>query len=72
MIFAAALWNTLRTKKTKGTYAICDCLNIANAYGMLIGCKLRKIPIVTIVTDLPEMMSKNNFLRSINNFFLSI
>lgn len=68
MIFAAALWNTLRTKKKKGTYAICDCLNIANAYGMLIGCKLRKIPIVTIVTDLPDMMSKNKILRSINNF----
>lgn len=68
MIFAAALWNALRTKKTKETYAICDCLNIANAYGMLIGCKLRKIPIITIVTDLPDMMSENTLLRSINNF----
>lgn len=67
MIFAAALWNALRTKKTKETYAICDCLNIANAYGMLIGCKLRKIPIITIVTDLPDMMSENILLRRINN-----
>lgn len=67
MIMIAGLWNTLWVKKTEETYAICDCLNIANTYGMLVGCKLRNIPVVTIVTDLPDMLSKNKILRSINN-----
>lgn len=69
-IFVAALWNTLRIKRAKEFYAICDCLNIANAYGILIGCKLRNIPIVTIVTDLPDMMSENKLLRNVNNSLL--
>jgi glycosyltransferase involved in cell wall biosynthesis len=54
-------------KKEKETFAIFDCLNISNAYGMLIGCKLRKIPMITIVTDLPDMMSDNTLLQKINN-----
>ena len=71
MIFFAALWSCLKIEKKTHTYAICDCLNIANAYGMLIGCKLRKVPIVTIVTDLPDMLSDNNFLKKINNNLFS-
>lgn len=67
MIFFSAFWNILFLKKEKYTYAICDCLNIANAYGIKLGCKLRHIPIITIVTDLPDMMSNNKWLKKINN-----
>lgn len=67
MIFFAALFNCLFVRKEKDTYSICDCLNIANAYGMLFACKIRKIPIITIVTDLPDMMSNNTLRKAINN-----
>lgn len=68
MIFFAALFNCCFAKTEKEVFAICDCLNIANAYGMLIACKIRQIPIITIVTDLPDMMSKNEIRRAINNW----
>lgn len=71
MIFFAAFWNVLFVKKEKQTYAICDCLNIANAYGIKLGCKLRHIPVITIVTDLPDMMDSSNWLRKINNLFFN-
>lgn len=67
MIFFAAFFNVLFTSKREETYAICDCLNIANAYGMLLACKIRRISIFTIVTDLPDMMSDNFILRGVNN-----
>ncbi|MBR4173294.1 MAG: hypothetical protein IKR46_02865, partial [Clostridia bacterium] len=67
MIFFGALINCLKTKKEKDTFAICDCLNTANSYGMAIACKIRKIPIVTIVTDLPDMMFGNRIIRTISN-----
>ncbi len=66
MILFGAFFNTLKVKKKEPTYAICDCLNIANAYGMALACKLRKIPLVTIVTDLPDMMG-GGMTRKINN-----
>lgn len=71
MIFFSALFNCLLVKTEKKTFAICDCLNIANAYGMLLACKLRRIPIITIVTDLPDMMSDNKILRGVNNHLFS-
>lgn len=67
MIFAGGFVNVIRTKKDKNTYVICDCLNIANSYGMALACKIRKIPIVTIVTDLPDMLSGNSLIHKINN-----
>lgn len=67
MIFFSAFFNCLFAHKEKDTYSICDCLNIANVYGMLLACKIRRIPIITIVTDLPDMMSDNKFRRAINN-----
>ncbi len=39
------------------TVILCDCLNIANSYGLVSAAKKRKIPVVMIVTDLPEFMS---------------
>lgn len=70
MIFFGAITSCLKIKNTKDTYAICDCLNIANSYGMAIACRIRKIPIFTIVTDLPNMMYRNSIMRKIaNNLF---
>lgn len=74
IIFFEALFKCLSVKPVKTEreiFAICDCLNIANAYGILIACKLRHIPIITIVTDLPDMMSNNKCLRAVNNYLFS-
>ena len=67
MIFFGGFFNVLKVKKDKNTYAICDCLNVANSYGMALACKFRKIPIVTIVTDLPDMLAGNSVIHKINN-----
>ena len=67
MIFSGAFTGCLKARKTNDTFAICDCLNIANAYGMAIACKIKRIPIISIVTDLPDMLSGNKALKRINN-----
>ena len=67
MIFCGTFFGAIKAKKDKDTYAICDCLNIANAYGMILACRLRKIPTATIVTDLPEMERKSRSLTKFNN-----
>ena len=76
-IFLKAFFSILKTKSIPDTYIICDCLNIANAYGMMLAAKLKKIPVVTIVTDIPDMMYTgftkkiaNNFFRSVDGFIL--
>ena len=46
-------------------FVLCDCLNLANAFGMLAGARRRKKPIVFIVTDLPEFQ-RGRLLRRIN------
>lgn len=67
-IFLASFFSVLFFRKRKQkTAAICDCLNIANAFGMTLACKLRRIPMVTIVTDLPDMMDGGKILRGFNN-----
>ena len=48
------------------TVLLCDCLNIANAYGMLKAAKRRKLPLVFIVTDIPEFQ-RGGFLKKIND-----
>ena len=67
MIFLSAFFSMLGVRKEKDTYAICDCLNIANAYGLLFGAHLRKIPVTLIVTDLPDMMGTKTGVKKINN-----
>ena len=71
-IFFGSFFSVLffRKKKQK-TYAVCDCLNMENAFGMTLACKLRKIPMVTIVTDLPDMMGAGA-LRRFNNRLFSL
>ena len=67
MIFIGTFFSMLKEKKDKDIYAICDCLNIANAYGMTLACRMRKIPVISIVTDLPDMERSSGFLKKINN-----
>ena len=67
MIFFGTFFSVVKAKKDKDTYAICDCLNIANAYGVTLAARMRKIPVVLIVTDLPDMERSSGFLRRINN-----
>ena len=64
-IFFGSLFFVLRQKEREQTFILCDCLNLANAFGMLWGSKIKKIPIVYIVTDLPEFQ-RNRFLRWVN------
>ncbi len=67
MIFFGTFFGVLKVKKEDETYAICDCLNLANAYGMTLAARIRKIPVVSIVTDLPDMERSSGFLRKVNN-----
>lgn len=67
MIFFGTFFGVLGAKKDAQTFAVCDCLNIANAYGMTLAARLRKIPVVSIVTDLPDMERSSGFLKKINN-----
>ncbi len=44
---------------------LCDCLNLANAFGMIAGAKRKKKPVILIVTDLPEFQ-RGKLLRRLN------
>ena len=39
--------------------AVCDILNISIVCGMLLACKIRRIPIIGIVTDVPGHLASN-------------
>ncbi len=67
MIFCGTFFGVLRAKKDCETLAICDCLNIANAYGMTLAARMRKIPVISIVTDLPDMERESALLKRFNN-----
>lgn len=67
MIFFGAFFNSMKLSKREQTVAICDCLNIANSFGISLACKIKKNPIVMVVTDLPDMLSANKLVTSINN-----
>ena len=77
-VFFGSLFSVLFTKKKPDTYIICDCLNIATAYGMTLAAKIKRIPVITIVTDIPDMMYgkgitqkiANSFFKSVNGFIL--
>lgn len=66
MIFFGTFFSVLREKKDAETFAVCDCLNLANAYGMTLAARLRRIPVVSVVTDLPVMERKSRMLIRIN------
>lgn len=44
------------------SYSLCliDPLSVDNGFGSMLACKLRKIPMISIVTDLPEHMTDSN------------
>lgn len=51
-------------------YLICDCLNLANAYASLKIAKKRRIPLIYVVTDIPEFQ-RGKLLRKINDRMIS-
>lgn len=53
-------------KGEKDTCIICDCLNLANAYGALKAAKKRQIPLIYVITDIPEFQ-RGKVLRKIND-----
>ena len=57
-------------KGEKDAFAVCDCLNLANAYAMLKSAKKKNVPIVFIVTDIPEFQ-RGKFLKKINDKIIS-
>lgn len=48
------------------TVVICDCLNRSNAMGMLKGAKKRKIPVIMIVTDIPDFQFEPKAAKKCN------
>lgn len=70
MIFFGTFFGVLKVKKENETYAICDCLNLANAYGVTLAARLKRIPVVSIVTDPPDMERSSGFLRKLNSRLL--
>lgn len=52
--------------------AICDILNVSILIGMLIACRLRRIPIVGIVTDVPGKLAEKetSIINRIDAFFM--
>lgn len=62
----AGIWfGSRRSVKKDCDLVLCDCLNLANAFGMIAGAKRRKKPVVLIVTDLPEFQ-RGKLLRRLN------
>ena len=54
MIMQGAKKAVKKHKSKDKTVIICDCLNRSNAIGMLKAGKKRKIPVIMIVTDIPD------------------
>lgn len=61
---------TLFQRKTD--VAVCDILNISVLVGMLAACRLRSIPVVGIVTDVPGKLAdtKKSIDKRIDSFFM--
>lgn len=67
-VFLGTFFSVLAEKKEDDTYGICDCLNLASSYGLVFACKIKRIPILTIVTDLPDDMEQSSsFVKKTNN-----
>ena len=70
MIFFGAFFGVMGIKKDKETFAVCDGLNAAVAAAFSLACKLRRIPRVAIVTDLPDMFDAGKMRKTVSNFLL--
>lgn len=66
-IFLSAFFSVLREKKNNNPHIICDCLNVANSFGMILAGKVKGYPTVLIVTDLPDMITNSHLTARINN-----
>ncbi len=66
MILCGARLAIKKHKKTEDTFVICDCLNRANATGFVAGAKRKKIPVIMIVTDLPDDQFKASTAKKYN------
>ncbi len=71
MITCGAFFAVLKQRKKDKPVIICDCLNKANTMGMLRAAKLKKIPVIMIVTDLPDFQFEEGVSRNMNNRLLS-
>lgn len=71
MITCGAFFAILKQRKKDKPVIICDCLNKANTMGMLRAAKLKKIPVIMIVTDLPDFQFEEGVSRNMNNRLLS-
>ena len=70
MIFFGTVLGLLKAPKNDSTYAVCDFLNTAVAAAFVLVCKIRRIPKVAIVTDLPDMFDSGKIRKRIGNFLL--
>ena len=70
MIFFGAFFGIMRIKKDKETFAVCDGLNAAIAAAFSFACRLRRIPCIAIVTDLPDMFDSGRLRKKASNFLL--
>lgn len=71
MIACAGFFSVLFQKKKNKPIIVCDCLNKANTMGMLKAARLKKIPVVMIVTDLPDFQFDEGYSRNFNNKLLT-
>lgn len=62
MVFFGGFLNVLFSGK-ENSYLICDFQNLANAYGTLLAAKLRRIPTIVIVMDLPDFLSGKKIVQ---------
>ena len=67
MILMAAKRAAKKFKQEGKTFIVCDCLNRANAIGLVKGAKKRKIPVIMIVTDLPEHQFSRKAAKKCND-----
>lgn len=70
MIACGAFFSVLKYKKKDGNFILCDCLNKANTMGMIKAARLKKIPVIMIVTDLPDFQFEEGVSKNMNNKLL--
>ena len=56
IVFCAGFFNILFTRR-KYDFLICDFMSTMNSLGMALAAKIRRIPIIEIVMDLPGLMN---------------
>lgn len=69
----SSFFKTLSLAKEKNSVVVCDILNVSVSIGALWGAKLKRIPTVGIVTDIPFFLysSKKNLNVKINTLLMN-